>query len=142
MEYRGQRLGGVKAEERGVDQEIWSIQEVDYEEVEQMVNKISKLKNIALSPCNLNTMVAIEYRHKWRKVPIMIKWKIRKRLVRQIQKLLYTEVQCQSLEKEQKSMYLEGTRKYAKSLKGSLRFLSGSHELGFEGQENRVQTQS
>ena len=67
---------------------------------------------------------------------------------KRVQKLLYMEVQCQkllsievqrrSLKKEQKSMYLVGTRKYIKSIKGSQRFLSGSCASEVRGQRNRV----
>ena len=69
-----------------------------------------------------------EYRRKWRKVPIMVKRKTGKVLVRRVRELLYTEVRCrellstvvrcQSLEKERKSI-LKSTRRFAKDLKGS-----------------------
>ena len=74
--------------------------------IEGVVNEISKLRNTALSPHSLNTIMAIvmsspakptemgfqpepaiyqqraEYGRKWHKVPIMVKWKTRKGLVR------------------------------------------------------------
>ena len=49
------------------------------------------------------------------------------------------KVQCEISENKWKSMYLESTERYAKSLKGFQTFLNGSHKSEFEAQRNRVQ---